>query len=243
MDSVIFIKGRVKNGLIETDLKHAEISGLIEDKKILIIKELFSADEMNALQKAVFEWGETTPHVSVDDFKGNYHSRKAQVSNIQQSPHVFHDYNFNDFTLLPEEFRKKMTGVFEALRVFYNSLTSYTAPLGVIENKPYFHPQLIQYPRGGGFFGRHNHNLLPQKIGFILALSKYGVDYKNGGTCFVVKNELIDIEGRHDIGDLCMWPNDVDHWVKQSTLEDKFNWDSEKGRWVATLAYFDPYGG
>jgi hypothetical protein len=142
---------------------------------------------------------------------------------------------------LSPDFRKKMINVFEAFRVFYNSLTSYNAPLGFIENEPYFHPQFIQYPLGGGFFGRHNHNLLPQKIGFILSLSKYGTDYSTGGTCFVINGELIDLEGKQDIGDLCLWPNDVDHWVKQCSLEDSFSWKSEKGRWVATFAYFNPY--
>ena len=38
-----------------------------------------------------------------------------------------------------------------------------------------------------------------------------------------------------------LWPNDIDHWVKQSPLDDWFSWDYNKGRWVATLAYFNPY--
>ena len=241
MNTVIFIKGKIMDGKIETDLDPIQIAKLINEKKIIIVKELFSSEEMYALRSAVIEWGRQTPLVTIDDFKGNYHSQKAKVSNIQQSPHIFHDYNFNDFTILTKSLQQKITNVFDALRLFYNLLTGYIAPLGYLENAHYFHPQLIHYPLGGGFFGRHNHNLLPQKIGFILSLSKYGVDYKNGGTCFEVNNEVIDIEGKHDIGDLCMWPNDVDHWVKQSSLEDFFDWKSENGRWVATLAYFNPY--
>lgn len=241
MENVIYIKGTLLNGKIETALTPAEIAELVANKKIIIIKELFSPDVMHALTSEVFAWGKQTEPATQDDFKGNYHSTKAKVSNLQQVPHVFHDYNFNDFTALPNELKEKITSVFESLRVFYNALTNYNAPFGFIENNHYFHPQLIQYPSGGGFFGRHNHNLLPQKIGFILALSKYGVDYSGGGTCFVVNNETIDMELKQDIGDLCLWPNDVDHWVKQSPLHDQFRWNSEKGRWVATLAYFNPY--
>jgi hypothetical protein len=102
------------------------------------------------------------------------------------------------------------------------------------------HPQIIQYPSGGGFFGRHWHNLEPQQLGFIVSLSKPGRDYRNGGTCFEIEGEVVDLEGRQDVGDICVWRYDHQHWVTQSDLQDKFDWDSEAGRWVATYAYFDP---
>jgi hypothetical protein len=241
MNRIVYINGKLENGKITTESNAQEIAGVITSKKIVIIKSLFSAQEMLDLRKAVFEWGKVTPAVTADDFRANYHSKKAKVSNIQQSPHVFHDYNFNDFSKLSDSLNKKMFNVFNSLRVFYNSLTNNNAELGVIENSHYFHPQLIQYPVGGGFFGRHNHNLLPQKIGFILSLSKFGTDYKAGGTCFEIDNEVINLEGIHDIGDLCLWHYDLDHWVTQSPLDDWFSWDSDKGRWVATLAYFNPF--
>lgn len=243
MEKIHFLNGKLEGGKIVTEKSVSEIAELVKEKNIVIIKNLFTPEQMVSLRHSVFNWGKVTPPVIHDDFRGNYHSLKAKVSNIQQAPHVFHDYNFNDFTKLPEDLNKKLFKLFDNLRIFYNSLTQYTAPLGLIEGAAYFHPQLIHYPMGGGFFGRHNHNLLPQKIGFILSLSDYGKDYMSGGTCFVINNEIIDIEGKLGIGDLCLWPNDIDHWVKQSTLEDKFDWDSEKGRWVATLAYFDPFGG
>jgi hypothetical protein len=241
MDELNFIKGKLDNGKIITELSADEIAKMVSNKRVVIIKDLFSPNELQSLIKAAVAWGKETAPVTQDDFKGNYHSMKAKVSNIQQVPHVFHDYNFNDFTILPEDFKNRMFGVFEPLRIFYNSLTGYQKPFGFIQNEPYLHPQLIHYPLGGGFFGRHNHNLLPQKVGFILSLSHYGIDYKNGGTCFVIDDEVVDIEGKLDIGDLCLWPNDVDHWVKQSALEDQFDWHSDKGRWVATLANFNPY--
>ena len=241
MENLIFIKGKIENNKITTDLTIPEIVKLVSNKKIIIIKELFSTTEMLELRKSAFEWGKTTPTAIADDFRSNYHSTKAKVSNLQQSPHVFHDYNFNDFSKLPTELGSKLNNVFDALRKFYSELTHNDAPLGVIENAHYFHPQLIQYPIGGGFFGRHNHNLLPQKIGFILSLSKFGKDYTAGGTCFEIDGEIVNLEGKHDIGDLCLWHYDLDHWVTQSPLSDKFSWDSDKGRWVATLAYFNPY--
>jgi hypothetical protein len=238
-----FTDATITDGKITTGLTAEEITKHVAEKGVVIVKNVFKAEQLQSLKKAVADWGREVPHVSADDFRGNYHSRRAKVSNIQQSPHVFHDYNFNDFTKLPERLRADLTAVFEPLRRLYCELTGYSVKFGVIEGAPYLHPQLIHYPLGGGFFGRHNHNLLPQKIGFILSLSDYGKDYRNGGTCFVTKGEVVDIEGKLQIGDLCLWPNDVDHWVKQSTLEDNFSWESDMGRWVITLAYFDPFAG
>ncbi|MFM7852309.1 MAG: hypothetical protein ACKO96_10445, partial [Flammeovirgaceae bacterium] len=103
------------------------------------------------------------------------------------------------------------------------------------------HPQIIQYPNGGGFFARHWHSLTPQRLGFIVLLSKPGVDFKNGGTVFEINGEAVSVGERHDIGDILIWRYDYPHWVTQSDLSDKFNWDSSDGRWVATFAFFDPF--
>lgn len=242
MNHITSINGKIVNGKIVTDITPEKVVSLVMDKKIVIVKKLFSEEEMLTVRKSVVAWGKMNTPVFQEDFKTNYHCLKAKISNIQKVPHVFHDYNFNDFEILPHELKIKLNQVFECLRIFYNQLTDYDATLGIKDGAAYFHPQLIQYPSGGGFFGRHSHNLLPQKIGFILSMARYGFDYKGGGTCFVINEEVVDLEGHQDIGDLCLFRFDVDHWVKQSPLEDKFNWDDENGRWVATLAYFNPFG-
>lgn len=242
MENVTFLKAKRIDGKIKPEIAPRAVAELVAGKQIVILKNVFTEEELTDLRAAVIAWGREREPVSADDFTQNYHSRRAKVSNIQQSPHVFHDYNFNDFNLLPENLRTKLSNVFESLKDFYNELTERETTLGVAETGAYFHPQVIHYPLGGGFFSRHNHNLKPQIVGFILMMSKYGVDYKAGGTCFEIDGKTVDIEGKHDIGDLCLWRNDLDHWVKQSPLDDKFSWESEEGRFVATLAYFDPKG-
>jgi hypothetical protein len=242
MDNVTFLEAERIDGKITPEIEPRKVAELVASRQIVILKNVFTEDELLDLRSEVLAWGKEREPVNFDDFTQNYHSRRAKVSNIQQSPHVFHDYNFNNFDVLPENMRAKLTNVFETMRVLYDELTDRQTKLGIAETGPYFHPQVIHYPLGGGFFGRHNHNLKPQIVGFILMMSKYGVDYKAGGTCFEIDGKTVDIEGQHDIGDLCLWRNDLDHWVKQSPLDDKFSWDSEKGRFVATLAYFDPKG-
>ncbi len=151
-----------------------------------------------------------------------------------------HDYNFNDLSTLDAGFQRSLLGLFEPLRQLYNSLTGNETKFEVCASGPYVHPQIIHYPSGGGFFGRHWHNLMPQQLGFIVSLSKRGRDYRNGGTRFVIEDEIVDMEELQDIGDICVWRYDYDHWVTQSDLQDKFDWNSDSGRWVATYAYFDP---
>ena len=53
------------------------------------------------------------------------------------------------------------------------------------------HPQIIQYPAGGGMFGRHQHPLEPQRVGLILGISERGADFKTGATDFEVDGEDI----------------------------------------------------
>lgn len=241
MENLILADAKFVDNKIETSISIEEINSLLAQKKIIVVKNLIPKERIYNLRKLSAEWAKATPLVSVDDFKGNYHSEKVKLSNIQKTPHVFHDCNFNDFSTLPEDLRNALLSVFEPLRNFYNSVTGYNVPFGYIQDDHYFHPQLIHYPIGGGFFGRHIHNLHPQKVGFILNLSKYKEDYTSGGTAFETNGSVVDIETVHDLGDLCMFPYDLDHWVKQSSLQDQFTWDYSKGRWVATLAYFNPY--
>jgi hypothetical protein len=59
---------------------------------------------------------------------------------------------------------------------------------------------------------------------------------------FDIDGDVVDMEGRQLIGDICIWRYDYHHWVSQSDLQEKFDWNSSDGRWVATFAYFDPNG-
>ena len=51
----------------------------------------------------------------------------------------------------------------------------------------------------------------------------------------------MDIEGLHDMGDISIWRYDYHHWVKQSDLKDIFDWNSENGRWLATLPSYEKW--
>ena len=241
MTRVFNVDASLKEGAIATDLPLHEISDrVMNQKQIVILKNAFPASMLGFIKTAVLKWGRETPLAPADDFRGNYHRQRAMVSRLQQAPHVFHDYNFNDMRALSSALEPELRGLFEPLRDLYNGLTGNQTALEIPASGPYVHPQIIHYPSGGGFFGRHWHNLQPQKLGFIVSLSKLGTDYRNGGTQFDIDGEVVDTEGLVEIGDICIWRYDYHHWVTQSDLQDKFDWNSDNGRWVATYAFFDP---
>jgi len=241
-ERVVEVGARLEDGVIAADMARREIAARVMDRgQIVVLKQVFPDAMATAVRTAVADWGRQVPAAEADDFRGAYHRKRAMVSRLQQAPHVFHDYNFNDLDALEPGLQATLRSLFEPLRELYSDLTGNPVRFGVPEAGPYVHPQLIRYPSGGGFFARHWHNLEPQKLGFIVSLAKRGRDFRNGGTCFEIEGEVVDMEASQGIGDICVWRYDHPHWVTQSDLSDKFDWQSDAGRWVATFAYFDPY--
>jgi hypothetical protein len=243
MSTVIETPAALQQGVITTDMPRAEIvERVMRRGELLMLKGAFPDPLVTAARSAVAQWGREVAPAEVDDFTGNYHRRRVHVARIQQAPHVFHDYNFNDLKTLPTDLQTTLVSLFEPLRELYNALTGYDVRFEIPASGPYVHPQLIHYPSGGGFFARHWHNISPQKLGFIVSMSRRGRDFRNGGTCFEIDGEVIDTEACQQVGDILVWRYDHHHWVTQSDLRDKFDWTSDAGRWVATFAYFDPRG-
>ena len=241
MSRVVETPAELKNGVITSTMSRQDIvEHVMQRGDLVILKHTFADEAMTAVRTAVADWGRSLDAADVDDFTGNYHRRRVHVARIQQAPHVFHDYNFNDLAALPTELQATLRGLFEPLRELYNALTGANVQFEIPEAGPYVHPQLIHYPSGGGFFARHWHNLAPQKLGFIVSMARRGRDFRNGGTCFEIDGEVVDTEAHQEIGDILVWRYDHHHWVTQSDLRDKFDWNSDAGRWVATFAYFDP---
>jgi hypothetical protein len=241
MHRVIEVDAALRDGAICCDRGASDLARMVlDEKQIVILKGVFPERTLLDVRRAVFRWGQQTPLLSEDDFAGNYHRQRAMVSRLHSWPHVFHDFNFNELDALEKGLREAILAIFEPLRILYNELTGDDIQFGIPPAGPYLHPQFIQYPKGGGFFARHWHDLVPQRIGFIVSMSRYGRDYRGGGTAFEVEGEVVDIEGVHDIGDICLWRFDYHHWVKQSDLKDQFDWGADDGRWVATFPYYDP---
>lgn len=240
MPSPTCLEGSFTDGRIAAAIPLREIGATVMSGKIVVIKNVFAAeaDNLVTLRRAVFDWGQSVAPLDQPEPRTNCHCLQAGVSKLQKTPHVYHSYNFDRISKLPADLSRQLLRYFEPLTVFQNSITGNDARLERFDNGPALHPQILQYPQGGGFFGRHHHPLTPQKIGLIVGLSRRGVDHTKGGTGFDVKEAEVNLETVHDFGDIALFRFDTPHWVNQTDPRDNFNWDCERGRWTMVLPYY-----
>src|SRR5260370_35205487 len=56
---------------------------------------LFRSESLRALRQAVHKWGQETEPLPEPAPTENCHCLQAGVSRFQQTPHIYHSYNFN----------------------------------------------------------------------------------------------------------------------------------------------------
>ena len=204
-----------------------------------ILKNVFPAEKLIALRNQVHQWGLATerkpPQTYIDE---NFHSCEAGISPRQKTVHNYHAYNFNHPENLPQKLQSGLMEICEPLRIFQNTLTGNDAHYEANEAGQKLHPQFIQYPSGGGVFGQHIHGLEPQRIGLILACSKRGEDFQQGGTYFEVEGNHLESDHLHDLGDLLLFRFDIPHGISTIDEGEELNYESERGRWTFVLPYY-----
>jgi hypothetical protein len=234
------VPGSFDGELITTDPGPEALGELVMSHGVVVVKGAFRshADDLVALRGRAFEWAGATAPLDEPDPMENCHCLQSGVSRFQKTPHVFHSYNFTRPSQLPPDLAAHLLRYLRPLTAFKTLLTGNSAQLEEFGDGPALHPQLIQYPAGGGYFGRHVHPLEPQRVGTIVGLSRRGVDFASGGTCVQVGDDVVDLELHHDLGDIALFRYDCPHWVNPSTLADNFDWESEAGRWSMVLPYY-----
>ena len=203
-----------------------------------VLRNVFPGAMLRDLKDAAHAWGASIPITPPQTYEDrNYHAVEAGVSPRQNTLHSYHGFNFNRPEELPRDLSEKLLAVYEPLLVFQNSLTQQAATFTNDSQGRRARPQLIQYPRGGGMFGRHLHALEPQRIGLILGLSQRGLDFHSGGTHFDVKGTDISSEDVHDIGDMLLFRFDIPHWITPVDMSQPCDFSLASGRWTAVLPY------
>lgn len=216
-----------------------QLFDLVMSKGVAVVRGVADPSALTDLRSSVYAWGLKTEPLPAQTYTDeNFHSIESGISPRQKTPHCYHAYNFNQIRSASGDVREGLLGLFERLSVFQNRLTSQN---GAFEPDPEGRkqrPQIIQYPSGGGMFGRHFHPLEPQRIGLVLGLSKRGRDFTSGGTWFEVDGRRCGSEDCHDIGDMILFRFDIAHWVTAVDQGEKFDPSSERGRWTAVLPYY-----
>ena len=236
-------QGKASGGKITCEASDADIRNLvIGEGKIVIIKGIFPGDPLLAARDAVHAWAQKTaahPHGQpIPDT--NYHSVEIGISKFQKTLHAYHSFNFNQLHSLEDKaMREQLLEIWSPMREFQNRITERSSGWEWDGDKRKLHPQVIQYPCGGGHFAAHTHPFDPQKMGLILAISKRGTDFDTGGTGFEMPDKTgVDTSPHHDLGDMILFRYDVRHWISTVNLEEKMDLASKRGRWTMVLPYY-----
>jgi len=231
----------LKGSRIEPELSADQIRRhLFETHGALVLKNVFPGQELLRLRDQVWSWGKRVPLSPPQTFPdSNYHGVEIGVSRLQKTSHVYHAYNFNRIMELPAELKSALLHIWEPMREFQNRIAGAHGGWEKDEAGRKLHPQIIQYPCGGGMFSSHVHAFEPQKLGLILAISKRGVDFKTGGTGFeLLDQQGVDTSNLHDLGDMILFKYNIKHWISFVDLEEQLQLDSSRGRWTMVLPYY-----
>ncbi len=151
-----------------------------------------------------------------------------------ESRYIAHDFLIQPLYNAP--IVSRVMPVFDVLRDIYNGLLGEKFDFGQDYDGFSFLPQVIQYPRGGGFFQEHFHPINPQKIGLVLAGSEYGSDFTIGGGRFRSHDGTwVSTEGSHQIGDVSLFRFDIGHDITPIDPEYPLDWSKTDGRWSFVL--------
>lgn len=182
-----------------------------------VIKAAIDPAKIIAMRERIFEWGLKAPQSS------STHRIDNNPPN-SSTPHIFHAFWVNELTKHPLD-RPFAPHVYDDLESISDK---------IITLQPNFIRQAIQYPRGGGFFAEHDHDLDPQRIGLILMASQVGKDFNSGNVRFKINGEWREVP--LDLGDICLFRHDLPHDITPVDPDVPLDWSRADGRWTFVLS-------
>lgn len=237
---IVQTQAGIRNGTIHSEMNDDQVREQVIDRgNLLILKGVFPAETLLDLRNRVFDWGLQIAYRG-KGYEGRSFWRMDLNPPQSVTKHIFKSYMFNLSQVgLEPALRQRLVEVFSAMREFQCRVTGTEAEFCGAEKKLSLHPQVIHYPKGGGWFDAHEHLFLPQKIGLILSLSKCGQDYFSGGTRFfdTTASRWVSVYGEHDLGDLCLFRYDIRHDIEEIDPDLPISFESQAGKWSAVLPY------
>lgn len=220
----------------ETNYIIDEIQQNVLNGEIVILKQVFSEEQMVQLKNEIIKWGNETPIFPHGESPSNYPSlnyHRIDDGTIPSvCPHIFHQYGFNSINELNATISVPLLEIASKLTIIQNLMaeTKFEVSLSGLRLK------VLHYPEGGAFLHEHSHPLAPQKVGLILSLSKKGVDFKKGAAAFVTPKGFVNTVQYHDIGDVILFRYDLQHEVTPVNPGKKqIDWNLPTGKWSVVL--------
>lgn len=221
-----------------------DVRSQLLEPKIVIVKGFIAPEVCNKFVNALLQYAANVPEndpevVAPNLSTKNYHRHDVNPPRAQ-AKRIFHEFNLNNLDELPAGLRSISIDIFRKLLDFQNSLAETNASLGTLEKEDValLHPQVIHYPRGGGWFEDHVHPFHPQKFELILGLT--GKDaFSMGGTFFDIGATLVYVGKEQNAGDLTLFKYDLRHGVSPvDAFANELGFGEATGRWVAVLPYY-----
>ncbi len=231
----IMIKSSLKDGTIVSEASHREISDLVSDGRIVILRGIFEPQLMLEYRDAVLRWARLNspfPHGTSPSILPELNFHRIDDGVIKSvCPHIFHQFGFNSIGKLDDYVGKPSRDIAEPMRVLQNEFAGTDFPFSLTGLRL----KILHYPSGGGFLAQHSHPLEPQRIGLIASLSRIGEDVRTGATCFLTPYGRVDTTESHDIGDIAIFRYDLPHEVTIVDADQPLDWNSAAGKWSVVL--------
>lgn len=224
-------QGTLKEKVIHAEISDQEIMDKVNSGYVVIVRGVFSKEELLECRSKVFSFGQETPEsnppLSADSISFHRIDYNHPLMTVKRIAHLFR------FTYK----NKGNTGVFkffEPMNYFRNRLAGLSETFSFNEDVSGFlsQPAILHYPCGGGYLENHVDPVEPQKVEMVVAISQRGTDFKTGGLEFSLHGEWIDVEKYVEIGDIVMFKPDIPHRVTPIDPEETLSFGKNNGRWI-----------
>jgi len=196
---------------------------------------------MHRDHKSNIIWAAGTENCVIDTAKetptGNWYRRdlnpeKSAVKRVLQT------HDFGDIPALPDPMCTMLGELFDRMARLQAAISGVPARVGETHGGHSLHPQIIHYPQGGGYFGRHTHPLEPQRVGLIVSLSARGTAFRTGSTVYYDANDTaMDLDDWQAAGSVTLFRYDIPHAVTEVDGSAPLVFDQPTGRWVAIMPF------
>ncbi|MEK7991139.1 MAG: hypothetical protein VSS52_009055 [Thiotrichaceae bacterium] len=230
-NGLITLNSRISKQLLIPEISIVEMTQLIEAGHIVVLEKVFDKGKLLNLRQAVSDWAEKEPEfpitksASIPDL--NYH-RKDCVSDSKYMSRLFHQYGFSDLDSLDNELKQQLIHVINPLLGLQNQLANTDYDLSM----PNCRFKFYKHCSGGGYFQKHSHPYIPQKVAFFLSLSRFGQDFNQGHVIFDIPFGSLEVDELFEMGNVIYFKYDLPHGVTAVDEQANIDWTSDKGLWV-----------
>ena len=198
-----------------------------------IIKEAINKSKLISLRERIHKFGMTTKESWHDTKEGipDFHQIDDELKFFKQrkKAHTYHFFSWNKKDIEIYDLCTELLNLYAII----NGNRENKFPFEITNPNVVNRLQVHHYPLGGGYMSQHKDPDTYTKTIAVIYMSKYGIDYENGGLYFHDKNNKPhSIDCLVDIGDMvCAYPT-ITHGCKEIDLNKDFNWKSPNGRWL-----------